>query len=87
LLSTLRLLVTRHHRPTFVLPDALSLAGTAESVLQHDLLRVYGMQDQRRLRDTRAAIGKLGVPVMLYGGREAGSSAVLRRAQDLRPVA
>lgn len=84
LLSTLRLLVARHHRPTFVLPDALRLAGAGETPLQQDLLRVYGLQDQRRLRETRAAIGKLGVPVLLYSGREAGSSAVLRPAQDLR---
>jgi uncharacterized protein (DUF58 family) len=87
LLSTLRLLVARHHRPTFVLPDALGLAAPAETPLQQDLLRVYGLQDQRRLRDARAAIGKLGVPVLVYSGREAAGSGVLRRAQDLKTVA
>ena len=86
LLSTLRLLIARNHRPTFVLPDAERLASAPESALQRDLLRVYGLQDQRRLRDVRATLGRLGVSVLTYGGRE-GSSAVLRRAQDLRPVA
>jgi hypothetical protein len=44
------------------------------------------LQEQRRLREVKNELGKLGVPVLSYDARE-GLAAVARKADALRRVA
>jgi uncharacterized protein (DUF58 family) len=82
----LRLLRARAHRAAFVVPRADSLAPPSGEALEHDLRAVYGRQEQRRLREVTAELGKLGVPVLSYDARE-GLAAVARKTDALRKVA
>ncbi len=86
LLQTLRLLKARQHRLGLLLPDPESLMQASASPLERTLRHVYGMQEQRRLREAQASAGKLGIPVLRYDAQK-GAAAVLRGAQGVRSVA
>jgi uncharacterized protein (DUF58 family) len=83
LLSTLTLLRTRSHSVAFIVPNAERLAPPAATPLERDLRRIYGLQEQRLLRDARVKLGKLGIAVLSYDARES-LPPVARRA-DVRP--
>jgi uncharacterized protein (DUF58 family) len=86
LLRALRLLKAGRHNLVFIVPDAESFLPDAATDLEHDLRRVYGMQERRRLLEMRSLLGKLGIAVLTYDARQ-GSALLLRRAGAPRRVA
>ncbi len=82
----LRLLRAHAHAVAFMVPRADSLGAEPSRALERDLRRVYGLQEERRLRQVKSEVGKLGVPVLSYDARE-GLAAVARKADALRRVA
>jgi hypothetical protein len=86
LLKTLRLLRARRHNLCVVYPEAESLAPEPKGELERSLGHVYGMQDRRRLGEARALLGRLGVPVIAFGARDAKVD-VIHRAELARRVA
>jgi uncharacterized protein (DUF58 family) len=86
LAQTLRMLKARAHAVAFMVPRADSLGPEPSRALERDLRRVYGLEEERRLREVKAELGKLGVPLLSYDARE-GLSAIARKADALRRVA
>jgi uncharacterized protein (DUF58 family) len=82
----LRLLKARHHNVAFVVPDAESFAPAPSGDLGRSLQRVYALEEQTRLDDVQADLGRLGLPVLSFD-RKQGAAAIMRRAAALRRVA
>lgn len=82
----LGLLRARSHDVAFIVPRAAGVVPRPRSAVERDLHRVYGLQEQRMLREARAELGKLGVAVLSYAPSER-PSAILRRADARRRVA
>lgn len=70
LVATLRMLRAQQHAISFVFPDARALAGEAASELVAQLQWVYGLAEERRLREAHSLLGKLGIPLFLSTQRE-----------------
>ncbi len=74
----------RGHRILFLCPDATALAGISSgdnaraTQLETDLYRVYSLHEQRRIEEARSWLGKLGIPVLLFGPHEAPAAVVAR---------
>jgi hypothetical protein len=62
--KTLRLLRSEQHALRCVFPDGRGSSTTQPSALVSDLELVYGLGEERRLRDARTWLGKLGIPVI-----------------------
>lgn len=73
LVSALRLVRAHGHRVAFVLPDARTFAPPASDPLAQTLTRVYARSEERRLREARALLGRLGVVAIVanHGGSPA----------------
>jgi hypothetical protein len=67
--STLRMLRTRQHAVSFLVPDAPSLLPRPDSRLVADLQLVYGLSETRRIADMRSFLYKLGVPLAVSSRR------------------
>ncbi len=61
--KTLRLLRAERHSLTCIFPDARGSEVGSGSALVADLALVYGLGEERRLREARAWLGKLGTAV------------------------
>lgn len=70
LVSTLRMLRAQQHVISFVFPDARAIAAAAESEIVEQLQWVYGLAEERRLREAHALLGKLGIPLFVSSQRE-----------------
>ncbi|HKU40361.1 MAG TPA: hypothetical protein VJR89_19505, partial [Polyangiales bacterium] len=70
LVATLRMLRAQQHAITFVFPDARALADTPPPGVVRDLQWVYGLAEERRLREAHALLGKLGIPLFVSSPRE-----------------
>jgi uncharacterized protein (DUF58 family) len=70
LVSTLRMLRAQQHVISFVFPDARAIAAAAESQIVEQLQWVYGLAEERRLREAHALLGKLGIPLFASSPRE-----------------
>jgi hypothetical protein len=70
--STLRMLRTRQHAVSFLVPDAPSLLPRPDSRLVADLQLVYGLSETRRIAEMRNFLYKLGVPLAV-SSRRAGA--------------
>jgi uncharacterized protein (DUF58 family) len=70
LVSTLRMLRAQQHAISFLFPDARALAADPESEVVSQLQFVYGLAEERRLREAHALLGKLGIPLFLSSQRE-----------------
>jgi uncharacterized protein (DUF58 family) len=70
LVSTLRMLRAQQHMLSFVFPDARALAPAPENELARELHWVYGLSEERRLREAHALLGKLGIPLFVSSQRE-----------------
>ncbi|HKP64337.1 MAG TPA: DUF58 domain-containing protein [Polyangiales bacterium] len=70
LVATLRMLRAQQHVMTFVFPDARALGEQAPSHVVGDLQWVYGLAEERRLREAYALLGKLGIPLFVSSPRE-----------------
>ena len=67
--NTLRMLRTRQHAVSFLVPDAPSLLPRPDSRLVADLQLVYGLSETRRIADMRSFLYKLGVPLAVSSRR------------------
>ena len=70
LVNTLRMLRVAQHGMTFVFPDARALGDPPDSPLVDHLQWVYGLAEERRLREAHALLGKLGIPLFVSSQRE-----------------
>ncbi len=70
LVNTLRMLRAQQHAVTFVFPDAQALGDAPESNVVGHLQWVYGLAEERRLREAHALLGKLGIPLFVSSQRE-----------------
>lgn len=86
LIAAVRLVRSRAHALSFVVFDARTFAPDATSALERDLSVVYGRGEQRRVRDARSMLGRLGVPVIVATAKDA-PALVLARAGGARRVA
>jgi hypothetical protein len=83
--KSLMLMKRLRHDVLFVMPQAADVTPS-ERDGDAELLRVYRMHEQRREREARAFLGKLGVPLLIAGAHVAPAPAVAR-AQRVRKVA
>ncbi len=65
IVAALRLVRAHRHRVTVLLPDAMSQAPPATEPLAQTLARVYARSEERRLRETRELLGRLGIPALV----------------------
>ena len=86
LLAAVKLVRAHGHHLSFVVPDAASFAPEPKSGLERDLFHVYGRGEVRRVREARALLGRLGVPVIVATRRDA-PGLVVARAHRVRRVA
>ena len=70
LVNTLRMLRAQQHAITFVFPDARALGEPPDSPVVDHLQWVYGLAEERRLREAHALLGKLGIPLFVSSQRE-----------------
>ena len=84
--AAVKLLRAHGHGVSFVVPDALSFAPPPADELERRLFVVYGRGEQRRVREARALLGRLGVPVLIATRRDA-AGVVLHRAHHRRRAA
>jgi uncharacterized protein (DUF58 family) len=70
LVATLRMLRAQQHAMTFVFPDARALGEQAPTDVVGELQWVYGLAEERRLREAHALLGKLGIPLYVSSARE-----------------
>lgn len=83
--KTLRLLRAERHALLCVYPDARALSPSTGTPVMRDLELVYGLAEERRLRETRTWLGKLGVPLLVaaLGGERV---AVPTRRNSILPT-
>jgi uncharacterized protein (DUF58 family) len=86
LLAAVELLRSHGHAIVFVAPDARSFAAPPRGDLEAKLWTVYGRGEERRLREARTALGRLGVPVVVPRPGEP-AAAVIERARAGRRAA
>ncbi len=80
--KTLRMLRVQQHAVTCIFPDARSTLAHRDTALTTDLARVYGLGEERRMREVRSLLAKLGIPLLLsspnrpaLGTRQRGARA------------
>lgn len=78
LIASLKLVRAHGHRVAFLLPDGRSFSGLSDDPLARDLRRIYGRNEERRLREARALLGRMGVAAWIAGGDQAPAWAALR---------
>ena len=78
LVAALKLVRAHGHRVSFLLPDGRSFAGMADTPLESDLRRIYGRNEERRLREARAMLGRMGIRAWIAGGDDAPAWASVR---------
>jgi len=81
----LMLLKQLRHDVLFVFPDAAPIVATSVGV-DRELIRVYRMHEERRAREARSFLGKLGIPMVLASAAVSPATAVTR-ARSVRNVA
>lgn len=86
LLDAVKLVRAHRHGLAFVVPDAVAFAPAPDTAIARDLHAIYARSETRRIRDARAALGRLGVPV-LVAKPEDTPSILVARAQRLQRVA
>jgi uncharacterized protein (DUF58 family) len=69
--GTLRMLRTRQHAVSFLVPDAQALLPRPDSRLVADLQLVFGLAEARRIAEMRTFLYKLGVPLSVSSRRPA----------------
>jgi uncharacterized protein (DUF58 family) len=74
--ATVRMLRTRQHALSFVVPQAQSLLAAPTTRLVRDLHLVYGLGESRRAKEMQGLLYKLGVPLVV-SARRAGARAAL----------
>jgi uncharacterized protein (DUF58 family) len=74
--ATVRMLRTRQHALSFVVPQAQSLLPAPSSRLVRDLHLVYGLGESRRARQMQALLYKLGVPLVVSARRQGARAAL-----------
>lgn len=67
LIAALKLVRAHGHRVAFLLPDGRAFSPDATTPLERDLQRIYGRNEERRLRDARAMLGRMGIPASIAG--------------------
>jgi uncharacterized protein (DUF58 family) len=67
--ATVRMLRTRQHALSFIVPQAQSLLAPPSSRLVRDLHLVYGLGESRRAREMQSLLYKLGVPLVVSARR------------------
>jgi uncharacterized protein (DUF58 family) len=66
--ATTRLLHRRGHSMSVAMPDARAIANAPnDASIEADLSVVYGRAEERRLREARQMLGRMGVPVSSVG--------------------
>jgi uncharacterized protein (DUF58 family) len=70
LIATLRMLRAQQHVISFVCPDARALAEPGQTEVVKQLQWVYGLAEERRIREAHALLGKLGIPLFVSSPRE-----------------
>lgn len=78
LLSAIKLLRAHGHSITFLVLDARHFVDAPKDPVEIDLHRVYGRGEDRRQRDARTALGKLGVQVFFSRRGEPAGVALTR---------
>ncbi len=86
LLAAVKLVRAHGHHVSFVVPDARSFAPPPRTELERELFLVYGHGEERRVREARALLGSIGVPVVVATRRDA-PGLVVARAHRMRRVA
>jgi uncharacterized protein (DUF58 family) len=74
----LRLLHAHHHALRFLLLDPTSYAVAPQPGLASDLHRVFGLQAERRLRDARRWLGRMGLASLAVRAADAPALVVQR---------
>ncbi len=82
--KTLRLLRTQFHLLRCVLPDARSFSPAADGGVRADLELVYGLGEERRIRETRVLLAKLGVPLLVSSARNPTRTVLAQLARARR---
>jgi uncharacterized protein (DUF58 family) len=86
LAPTLRLVIAHGHALSFVLPDAVSLVPPPKSRVARDLLAIYGLAEQRRLRAVERFLRRHGARAAIIDARR-GASGALARVSPTRAAA
>jgi uncharacterized protein (DUF58 family) len=86
LVAAVELLRSHGHVVVFVALDARAFATPPRSELEARLWTVYGRGEERRLREARAMLGRLGAPVIVPRVGEP-AAAVIERARASRRAA
>lgn len=83
LVAAVKLLRSRGHAVSFVVPDARTFAPPPRTELERDLFLVYGRTEERRIREANLLLGRLGVPV-LVARRDDPPALIIARAAARR---
>lgn len=81
----LLLLKQLRHDVLFVFPDAAPIEASTRGV-DGELIRVYRMHEERRAREARTFLGRLGIPMLVASASISPATAVMR-ARTVRKVA
>jgi uncharacterized protein (DUF58 family) len=82
--KTLRMLRAQCHTLSCVLPDARTGQPTTASGLRADLELIYGLGEERRIRETKAMLAKMGIPLVVSSLRATSQAALSQLARARR---
>jgi uncharacterized protein (DUF58 family) len=85
LVPTIKMLRSRQHALSFIVPDAASLLPPPTSRLIADLQLVYGLAEKRRGDETRELLFKLGVPLSVSARRKPERLRSARDRSSMQP--
>ena len=83
-LASLRLARLHGNRVTFLLPDGRSFAPAPKTSEEQTLAAVYGRSEERRLRDARMQLGRLGAQIAIVTADEPPARALPRAERGRR---
>jgi uncharacterized protein (DUF58 family) len=83
-LASLRLARLHGNRVTFLLPDGRSFAPAPKTPEEQTLASVYGRSEERRLRDARMQLGRLGAQIAIVNADEPPALALPRAERGRR---
>ncbi|MCB9625027.1 MAG: DUF58 domain-containing protein [Sandaracinus sp.] len=86
-LASLRLARLHGNRVTFLLPDGRTFAPAPKSPEEEALHKVYGRSEERRLREARVELGRLGAHVVVVSADEPPALALPRAERGGRRAA
>jgi uncharacterized protein (DUF58 family) len=84
MVKTLSMLSARQHASVFICPDAAGFADPPADQHTEDLHLIYGLQEARRLKKSRRALGRIGVPLVSASSRDTPATVAVRASVHRR---